>query len=131
MHPLPNCRMRPAIARSTLSAPPISLLHQRAPRLSRSRSTSSSSSQAATASLSPRWLSDLKARIGKCINFGINSEQVKEASAILHDVNLHWRDMVAGSEGFLTGKDRWGLYRQQVAWGEMVGSSSPQSLWER
>ena len=99
------------------------ILSHRAPQLSRYQSTSSGSNESATDSLSPRWLSDLKTRIGKCINFGISGEQMKEAGAILHDVNSNWRDMVAGSEGFLTGENRWGLYRQQVAWGEMVWCS--------
>lgn len=99
------------------------VLSHRVPQLYRFQSTNSGSSDPATSSLSPRWLSDLKTRIGKCINFGINSQQIEEAGAILHEVNLDWRDMVAGSEGFLTGKHRWGLYRQQVAWGEMVWCS--------
>lgn len=30
-----------------------------------------------------------------------------------------WRDMVAGSQGFLTGRGRDGLSRQEVVWGEM------------
>jgi hypothetical protein len=31
--------------------------------------------------------------------------------------------MVAGSEGFLTGRQWRGLYRQEVVWGEMVSFS--------
>ncbi|KAL5371677.1 hypothetical protein DPSP01_014079 [Paraphaeosphaeria sporulosa] len=108
--------MRP-LARSVLPARP--LLIQRTPNTARLQSTSSSSKDAATAALNPRWLSDLKTRVGKCINFGIDKEQVKEAGDILHYVNFNWKDLVAGSEGFLTGKHRWGLHRQQVAWGEM------------
>lgn len=30
------------------------------------------------------------------------------------------RELVAGSEGFLTGKQWRGLFRQEVVWGEMV-----------
>lgn len=132
MVPPLNRKMRPVL-RSVLSTPPHSVLvpvvlAQRAPapRLARFQSSSSSSSSSSTepttASLSPRWLSDVKARIGRCITFGLSSEQVKEAGAILDEVNSGWREMVAGSEGFLTGKDRWGLYRHQVQWGEMVCS---------
>ncbi|KAF1970431.1 hypothetical protein BU23DRAFT_474080 [Bimuria novae-zelandiae CBS 107.79] len=102
-----NRTLRP-LARRAQGTPPPRILAQRA-----------RFSAPTTASLSPRWLSDLKTRIGKCILFGLDGAQTGEAGAILHEVNAHWRDMLAGSEGFLTGKDRWGLYRQQVQWGEM------------
>jgi hypothetical protein len=111
--------MRP-LARSALYTRPLRI--PRAPHAVRFQSSSSFDKDAATATLSPRWLSDLKTRIGKCIDFGINKEQVLEAGSILHDVNFNWKNLVAGSEGFLTGKGRWGLHRHQVAWGEMVSS---------
>ena len=117
-----NCRVR-SIAHSSVFSPPSIIpvaLSQRVPHLARFQSTSSTNDEPATESLHPRWLSDLKTRIGKCINFGINSEQLGVANDILAEVNAHWRDMLAGSEGFLTGTNRWGLYRHQVAWGEMV-----------
>ena len=53
----------------------------------------------------------------------MNKEQLREAGNILHYVNFNWKDLVAGTEGYLTGKGRWGLHRHQVAWGEMVWSS--------
>ncbi|KAF2174743.1 hypothetical protein K469DRAFT_770461 [Zopfia rhizophila CBS 207.26] len=74
----------------------------------------------ATASLNPRWLSELKSRIGKCIMFGLSSEQTEEAGSILQEIVLDWRELIGGSEGFLTGKNRRGLYRQEVVWGEML-----------
>lgn len=52
--------------------------------------------------------------------FGINESQTSEAAAILQEVSSDWRDLLAGSEGFLTGKEHRGLYRQEVVWGEMV-----------
>jgi hypothetical protein len=73
-----------------------------------------------TAALSPRWLSDVKTRIGKCINFGISGTQTQEAGSILQEISVDWRELIAGSEGFLTGKEWRGLYRQEVVWGEMV-----------
>ncbi|GAB7337396.1 hypothetical protein MBLNU457_g2741t1 [Dothideomycetes sp. NU457] len=73
----------------------------------------------ATANLSPRWLSDTKKRIGKCITFGMTTQQTTEAGSILHEIARDWRELLAGSEGFLTSKDRRGLYRQEVVWGEM------------
>ena len=68
----------------------------------------------------PRWLSDARSRIGKCINFGLGHEQTQEAGAVLQEMADHWRELVAGSEGFLASKDQAGLYRQEVVWGEMV-----------
>lgn len=38
----------------------------------------------------------------------------------MKEIAEDWRELVAGSEGFLTGKQHRGLYRQQVVWGEMV-----------
>ncbi|KAI9817815.1 MAG: hypothetical protein M1827_000934 [Pycnora praestabilis] len=83
------------------------------------RSRDASSTEPITASLNPRWLSDLKRRIGKCILFGLKQNQSEEAGLILQVMAKDWRDLVAGSEGFLTSKGRRGLYRQQVVWGEM------------
>ena len=73
-----------------------------------------------TASLPARWLTDLKRRIGKCIIFGLKEEQIDEAGEILRVVASDWRELLAGSEGFLTGKGRAGLERRDVVWGEMV-----------
>lgn len=69
--------------------------------------------------LSPRWLSDLKSRIGKCIIFGLRPEQLQRAGSILDVVAREWRGLVAGSEGFLTGPKRAGLEKHRVVWGEM------------
>lgn len=52
--------------------------------------------------------------------FGISPAQTNEAGSILKEIAVDWRELVAGSEGFLTGKDWRGLYRQEVVWGEMV-----------
>ncbi|KAL1799949.1 hypothetical protein ACET3X_000291 [Alternaria dauci] len=89
-------------------------------RVSFARYQSTSSEAPATAALSPRWLSDVRTRIGKCINFGMNPAQIEEAGSILQETAVDWRELVAGSEGFLTGKQWRGLYRQEVVWGEMV-----------
>ena len=80
----------------------------------------SSSAAPVTASLPARWLSDLKSRIGKCIIFGLKPEQVDEAGNILKVVAREWRDLVAGSEGFLTGRGRAGAEGREVVWGDMV-----------
>lgn len=73
---------------------------------------------AATAQLSPRWLSDLKTRIGVCLAFGLTPAQIAVAGSILQEVARDWRELVAGSEGYLTSPSRRGLHRWPVAWGE-------------
>ncbi|KAF2717632.1 hypothetical protein K431DRAFT_232641 [Polychaeton citri CBS 116435] len=80
---------------------------------------SSSSPADQLAPVNPRWLSDVKQRIGKCIMFGLRPKQVLAAGSILSEITRDWRDLVVGSEGFLTSPDRRGLYRQRVVWGEM------------
>ena len=85
----------------------------------RSSESQETGQKAATASLSPRWLSDLKQRIGKCMSFGLTSQQTEEAGRIVQEIAKDWRELVAGSEGFLTGPRRRGMHRQEVVWGEM------------
>ncbi|KAI1464550.1 thioesterase-like superfamily-domain-containing protein [Daldinia caldariorum] len=67
---------------------------------------------------SKRWLSELKARIGKCITFGCNREQAQFAAVLLRALTTEWRELVAGAQGYLTGGGR-GLENQQVVWGEI------------
>ncbi|KAH0558638.1 hypothetical protein GP486_004712 [Trichoglossum hirsutum] len=76
------------------------------------------------ASVNPKWLSDVKRRVGYCICFGLNPQQVQEAGSILQEVANDWRDLVAGSEGYLTGIDRRGLFKHEIAWGDMT-------LWQQ
>jgi hypothetical protein len=52
--------------------------------------------------------------------FGLKPRQVNEAGEILKILARDWRELIAGSEGFLTGEGRRGLFCQSVAWGEMV-----------
>lgn len=73
----------------------------------------------------PRWLSLIKRRIGKCLMFGLKPSQVLEAGRILQQIARDWRELVAGSQGFLTHKTRRAVYRQNVAWGDMVFLSVP------
>ena len=76
-----------------------------------------------TATLPSRWLSDLKRRIGYCISFGLSPEQINEAGNISKVVAQDWRELVAGSEGFLTGRGRAGFEGRDVVWGEMVSQT--------
>ncbi|KAF4253757.1 hypothetical protein CNMCM8812_007877 [Aspergillus fumigatus] len=70
-------------------------------------------------SIDSRWLTMVKRRIGKCMMFGLKPPQVEEAGNILQRIARDWRELIAGSEGYLTDEQRRGLYRQRVAWGEM------------
>lgn len=38
----------------------------------------------------------------------------------MRSVATDWRELLAGSEGFLTGRGRAGYERREVVWGEMV-----------
>jgi len=50
--------------------------------------------------------------------FGMSSEQINEASSLLKELAQHWRELVVGSEGFLTRKGGVGVQSQAVVWGE-------------
>lgn len=53
------------------------------------------------------------------MTFGTDEGQDHRAGQILREVAQDWRELVAGSEGFLTGPTRRGLHRHRVVWGEM------------
>ncbi|OJI86706.1 hypothetical protein ASPTUDRAFT_53850 [Aspergillus tubingensis CBS 134.48] len=71
--------------------------------------------------IDPRWLTMTKRRIGRCMMFGLKPSQIKEAGEILQQIARDWRELIAGSEGYLTDETRRGLFQQSVAWGEMHG----------
>lgn len=52
--------------------------------------------------------------------FGLKPTQVDEAGKILQQLARDWRELIAGSEGFLTDEKRRSLYQHRVVWGEMV-----------
>ncbi|KAK3366124.1 thioesterase-like superfamily-domain-containing protein [Lasiosphaeria ovina] len=96
-----------------LSSPPFAV------RLSSSRATDGSSSSLLPPPPPPsRWITELRTRVGRCISFGCDNQQISRAAAVARAIALEWRDLLAGSEGFLTGGRR-GLDRQKIAWGEM------------
>ncbi|KAK0727472.1 thioesterase-like superfamily-domain-containing protein [Lasiosphaeria miniovina] len=107
------CRPSPPASRSQfLSSLPFAV------RLSSSRATDSSSSSLPPPPPPSRWITELRARVGKCISFGCDNQQISRAAAVARAIALEWRDLLAGSEGFLTGGRR-GLDRHKIAWGEM------------
>jgi acyl-CoA thioesterase FadM len=66
-----------------------------------------------------RFISDSKARIGKCVTFGCtHKHQFTELSVVLRTINKHWRKYVAGREGYNTLPDRAGLMGHRIAWGD-------------
>lgn len=89
------------------------------------RSSTPENSPARPHTIDPRWLTSMKSRIGKCMMFGLKPTQVEEAGKILQQLARDWRELIAGSEGFLTDEKRRSLYRHNVVWGEMVGLWPP------
>ncbi|KXX81473.1 hypothetical protein MMYC01_201756 [Madurella mycetomatis] len=65
-----------------------------------------------------RWIAELRARVGKCIIFGCDGQQISRAASVLGALATEWKELLAGSEGFLTGGRR-GLEAREIAWGEM------------
>ncbi|KAF2459681.1 thioesterase-like superfamily-domain-containing protein [Lineolata rhizophorae] len=117
--------VRPLVPRSRPPAPRAQQhAHHRSRRSCSSTSGSGSGSgsgAAAAAGLPSRWLADVAARLGKCVHFGLGPAQARVAAGVARDVGQDWRGLVAGSEGYLTGEGRRGLWRHEVQWGEMVG----------
>jgi hypothetical protein len=103
-----------------LALPPIYALPS---KLRRSSSAAAPPAEPSPPAVNPRWLSDLKARIGRCITFGLRREQQQEAGRICEVLARDWHELVAGSEGFLTEKGRRGLWKHGVVWGDMVRAS--------
>ena len=73
----------------------------------------------------PRWLSDQKSRLGKCITFGLQPDQIQEAGRLARILAEEWRGLVAGAEGFLVpaGAEGHGpetAWEERVTWGSQV-----------
>ncbi|CAI7571559.1 unnamed protein product [Penicillium glandicola] len=75
-------------------------------------------SNSASNPIHPQWLTMTKRRIGKCMMFGMKPAQIDEGGKILQQLAQEWRELIAGSEGFLTDKKRRSLFRHNVVWGE-------------
>lgn len=50
--------------------------------------------------------------------FGCSDTQLSDAAAVLRVLVAEWPQLLAGSDGFLTGGRR-GLEGREIAWGEM------------
>jgi hypothetical protein len=52
--------------------------------------------------------------------FGMKPAQIDEGGKVLQQLAEEWRELIAGSEGFLTDRKRRSLFRHNVVWGEQV-----------
>lgn len=66
----------------------------------------------------------LVSRLGYMTNNGISHQSAPQVAEILKAMCNEWRDLVAGSEGFLTSENRRGVSGRAVEWGDMVSSVS-------
>ena len=64
----------------------------------------------------PHFLPNAKQRLGKCISFGLNHQQIQEASKVAKILAKEWKGLLVGPMGYRA--DR-GLV-ESVRWGEMV-----------
>ncbi|KAL8288993.1 hypothetical protein RB597_000872 [Gaeumannomyces tritici] len=85
---------------------------------SASKDAAATVAAAASEPPSPRWLSELRARIGRCVMFGCSRDQVSRAAVVVRALAAEWRDLTAGNLGFLTGEGR-GLQDHKILWGVM------------
>lgn len=119
----PNCRLQPPSSRhfsqSAISASSRTSSPQPEAAASKPDALSKPAEIPQAAAISPRWLSDAKQRIGKCIMFGLDEGGVRKAGQLCKALGENWRELVAGSEGYLTAKNRAGLLGHKVVWGEM------------
>lgn len=85
-----------------------------------------------TMSPNPRWLSEQKARLGRCIMFGLRGRQVEEAGRLARVLGEEWKGLVAGTDGYLVspqaqsllGKRTEDAWEERVVWGEQVRAAS-------
>ncbi|KAI5458282.1 thioesterase-like superfamily-domain-containing protein [Mariannaea sp. PMI_226] len=67
----------------------------------------------------PRWLSEAKQRLVRFQELGAPPLQTQKAKDLSKYLESHWLELLAGGEGFLTGKEWRGLDQHHVAWGDM------------
>ena len=66
-----------------------------------------------------RFISESKARLGKCITFGLSQPlHFANTAHILRSLTRNWRKLIVGREGYITDPARAGLARHRIAWGD-------------
>ena len=78
-----------------------------------------------SAALSPRWLTDLRDRVKKCLSLQVGAEDATRLRERLDYLDKHWLELSVGREGFLTSYPRRGLNKHSVVWGDMVSDFEP------
>src|ERR1700743_1104234 len=61
----------------------------------------------------------LVSRLGYITNHGVSHQSAPQVAQILKTICNDWRDLVAGSEGFLTAENRRGVSGRAIEWGDM------------
>ena len=103
-------------------------LHAFCTRTIQSRPSSTGADVSTPPARNPRWLSDQKLRLGKCINFGLQAHQVQEAGRLARILAEEWRGLIAGAEGFLVPTST-EPKQPETAWEEKVTWGSQVSFW--
>jgi hypothetical protein len=62
----------------------------------------------------------LISRLGYITNNGVSLKTAPSTAEILKRLCSEWRDLIAGTEGYLTAQDRRGISGRAVEWGDMV-----------
>jgi acyl-CoA thioesterase FadM len=117
--PLRRAAAGPVASLTPLRPHPVGFVPLHRTRDDRSRSSSQRrAAHTATAALSPRWLSDLKAQTERGIN-SADGNEARGAKQVAQQLEHRWLELLLNTEGFLSGP-RWaGLDNYPVLWGEM------------
>lgn len=113
-----RAKLAESVCRASSQPPTLSSLHLRQPFSVSAARLSSDPTPRLPPPPPSRWIAELRARVGKCIIFGCDRQQISRAASVLGALAREWKELLAGSEGFLTGGRR-GLEAREIAWGEM------------
>ncbi|TDZ54554.1 hypothetical protein CTRI78_v006230 [Colletotrichum trifolii] len=72
------------------------------------------------ASVNPRWLSELQARVKRCSSLNLSPAQTEQLQILQKTMDEEWLELLAGREGYLTGPGWRGLDKHTVTWGDQV-----------
>jgi hypothetical protein len=72
----------------------------------------------------------LLARLAQITDNGVPDDQVPRVAQVVKRISDDWRDLLVGTEGFLTKESRRGLSGRGVEWGEMVNNPEMNPFWK-